>query len=132
MTVMQMALVRDCLAGTGREELRAACSRPCWTVTKSEYYAGYFVLDSGESSAAPSWKMQVGNKSGQMELMGLVRSISQRRACTVPRPAAILHPWQADPPPPVQYNYRRVAPPPQEPACPRRLGDNSTQRTGLD
>ena len=98
MTVMQMALVRDCLTGDGREELRDACSRPCWTVTKSEYYAGHFVLDPGETTAAPNWRMQVGDKSGQMELMGLVHSISQRRHCNVPRPAAILHPWQADPP----------------------------------
>ena len=37
LTVLQMALVRDCLIGADRERLRDACARPCWTVAQDEY-----------------------------------------------------------------------------------------------
>jgi hypothetical protein len=40
LTVMQTALVRDCLRGANRERLDGACGRPCWSVKKDEYYAG--------------------------------------------------------------------------------------------
>ncbi len=67
-------------------------------MTRNEYYAGHCILDSDESYAAPSWKLQAGVQSGQMELTGLVRGILQRRRYRVPRPAVIFNPWQADPP----------------------------------
>ena len=59
LSTMQMALVRDCLMGNGRDSLQDACSRPNWTVTRSEYYAGHCFPDS-DTSEAPSWKLQVG------------------------------------------------------------------------
>ncbi len=41
LTVMQTALVRDCLKGANRERLDVACSRSCWRVTTNDYYAGH-------------------------------------------------------------------------------------------
>ena len=97
LSTMQMALVRDCLMGNGRDSLQDACSRPNWTVTRSEYYTGHCFLDSG-TSEAPGWKLQAGCSTGQMKLTGLVQYISQHRRSDVPRPTTVLHPWQADPP----------------------------------
>jgi hypothetical protein len=41
LTVMQMALVRDCLLGTDRERIDDACGSPSWTVNNDEYYADH-------------------------------------------------------------------------------------------
>mmetsp|Transcript_55124 Transcript_55124/g.115349 ORF Transcript_55124/g.115349 Transcript_55124/m.115349 type:complete len:484 (-) Transcript_55124:655-2106(-) len=98
LTVLHMALVRDCLVGADRERLKDACTRPRWTVAREDYYAGHYLTALGESGAAPGWKLQAGGPAGQMELAGLVKYITQRRRCALPRPAVVLHPWQADPP----------------------------------
>lgn len=98
LTVLQVALVRDCLIGADRERLRDACARPCWTVAQDEFYAGHYFTGSREGGTAPSWKLQPTDSSGQLELTGLVRYIAQRRQVMIPRPAVILHPWQAEPP----------------------------------
>ena len=118
-TVMQMALVRDCLTGNGSERLQDACSRPCWTVASDEFYAGHSFTSSSESCTAPGWKLQAGDPAGQLELAGLVQYISKRRRCSVPRPAVVLHPWQTDPPLPsrvtidVSHHYPKNLPAPE-------------------
>ena len=98
LTVLQMALVRDCLLGADRERLKDACARPCWAVARDEYYAGHSYISAGQCSTAPSWKLQSGGSTGQMELAGIVQYVTQRRRSAIPRPVVILHPWQADPP----------------------------------
>jgi ribonuclease HI len=98
LTVLQVALVRDCLIGADRERLRDACARPCWTVAQDEFYAGHYFTCSRECGAAPSWKLQPTDSSGQLELTGLVRYITKRRQVRAPRQAVTLHPWQAEPP----------------------------------
>jgi hypothetical protein len=98
LTVLQMALVRDCLIGADRERLRDACARPCWTVAQDEYYAGHHFTESCECGTAPGWKLQPASSTGQLEITGLVRCIAQRRHGKVPCPVVILHPWQAEPP----------------------------------
>lgn len=97
LTVLHMALVRDCLIGAGCERLKDACTRPRWTVAREEYYAGHYVPTPGECGTAPAWKLQAGGPAGQTELAGLVQYITERRRCALPRPAVILHPWQTDP-----------------------------------
>ena len=96
LTVMQMALVRDCLKGADRERLDEACGRPNWTVTKAEYYAGH-CIHKPDGCRPPTWKLQVGS-TAQTEITGLVQYITQRRCERRPRPAHILQPWQTDPP----------------------------------
>ena len=98
LSVMQMALVRDCLMGSDRERLIDACERPSWAVPSKEYYAGHCLIYSGNGRSSPGWKMKFGALSGQMELSGLVQYISQRRHCEVQRPVIISYPWQTDPP----------------------------------
>ena len=98
LTILQMALVRDCLIGADRERLKDACARPSWTVAQDEFYAGHYFTGSRECGTAPSWKLQAANSTGQLELTGLVLCITQRRHGIVPRPTVILHPWQMEPP----------------------------------
>ena len=98
LTVMPMALVRDCLLGAGRESLDEAYNRPCWTVTKDEFYGDHCFTSPTGSDIAPTWKLQSDNPSGQMKFVGVVQYISQRRCWDVPRPILVAHPWQADPP----------------------------------
>ena len=66
LTVLQMALVRDCLLGADRERLKDACARPCWAVARDEYYAGHSYISAGQCGTAPSWKLQSGGSTGQM------------------------------------------------------------------
>ena len=98
LTVVPMALVRDCLLGNGRESLEEACSRPCWTVTKDEFYGNHSFTNFAGSGVAPTWKLQSDSSAGQMKFVGAVQYISQRRCPDVPRPAVVTHPWQAEPP----------------------------------
>ena len=98
LTVLHMALVRDCLIGADRERLKDACTRPRWTVAHDEYYAGHHLTAFGESGTAPGWKLQARGPAGQTELTGLVQYITHRRSGALSRPIIILHPWQADPP----------------------------------
>jgi ribonuclease HI len=102
LTVLQVALVRDCLLGADRERLREACARPCWTVTRDEYYAGPFLSVSNKSGAAPIWQLQTRGSTGQMKLPNLVQHIIPRRCNVTPSPVIPLHPWQVDPPLPSQ------------------------------
>ena len=95
LTVMQMALVRDCLKGADRQRLDEACGRPNWTVTKAEYYAGHCIRKP-DGCSSPTWKLQVGS-SAQTERTGLVQYITQRRCERRPRLVNILQPWHTDP-----------------------------------
>ena len=44
LTVLHMALVRNCLIGADRERLKDTCTRPRWTVARDEYYAGHYFI----------------------------------------------------------------------------------------
>ena len=79
LSVMPMALVRDCLLGNGRESLEEACSRPCWTVTKDEFYGNHCLTSSARRSVAPTWKLRPDSTAGQKRFAGAVQCIMQRR-----------------------------------------------------
>ena len=117
-TVMQVALVRDCLMGADRERLADACGRPCWTVTEEEYYADHcFSALSGDGPL--TWKLQTGNSTDQTTLTGLVQYISQRRSGVGLRLISPPQPWQADPPLPsriiidVSHHHPKSLPAPE-------------------
>ena len=96
MAALSLALVRDCLLGAGRENLREACSRPQWVVSEAEFYSGcsFPVI----SNSAPEWKMKAVARDGQSIFTGLVQYISARHRPRVQRSAVVLHPWQSEPP----------------------------------
>ncbi len=66
LTVMHMALIRDCLMGADQERLKNACSCPCWTVASDEFSAGHCFTSYGESCPAPTWKVQTSHSSSQI------------------------------------------------------------------
>jgi len=92
LTVLNMALVRDCLLGADRERLRDACARPRWTVTRDEYYAGHHLALSCASGIAPGWRLHTRGSSDQLELASLAQYIIPRRRYAVPCPATTIHP----------------------------------------
>jgi len=98
LTVMSLALVRDCLRGTSGEGLREVCSRPQWKVSSADFYAGVFVARAETDHIAPGWRLNAGGPHGQTTMVNVVQSISMRRTLAVPRPVVPPHPWQADPP----------------------------------
>jgi hypothetical protein len=134
LTAMHMAMIRDCLMGSDLERLKNACSRPCWTVASDEFYAGHCFTSSGDSCPTPTWKLQTSHSSSQMELAGLVQFITHRHLGSVPHPAVILHPWQAEPPLQgrvnidVSHHHPQFSP---KPPSPNWLGNNSTQWADL-
>ncbi len=101
LAVMHIALIRDCLRGANRERLHAACDRPSWTVASDEFYAGYCFTSVGEHSPAPTWSLRMGHSTTQLELTGLVQYIMHRRRWGSPRIEPTPHPWQTEPPLPV-------------------------------
>ena len=84
-----------------RERLHAACDRPSWTVASDEFYAGYCFTSVGEHSPTPTWSLRMGHSTTQLELTGLVQYIMHRRRWGPPRVEPIPHPWQTEPPLPV-------------------------------
>ncbi len=101
LAVMHRALIRDCLRGANRESLHAACDGPSWTVASDEFYAGYCFTSVGEHSPTPTWSLRTCHSTTQLELTGLVQYIMHRRRCGTPRVEPIPHPWQTEPPLPV-------------------------------
>jgi hypothetical protein len=97
LTVMQTALVRDCLRGADRERLDAACGRPCWSVKKDEYYAGQG-LHKLSGYRALSWKLQPGSSPAQNEMKGLVQYVTHRSCGSGQRLVSTPQLWQTDPP----------------------------------
>ena len=97
LTVMQTALVRDCLRGADRERLDAACGRPCWSVNKNEYYAGHG-LHKLSGCRALSWKLQPGSSPAQSEMRGLVQYVTHRSGGSGQHLVSTPQPWQTDPP----------------------------------
>jgi len=95
LSVMHMALVRDCLLGVGRENVHEACSRPQWTVSTLDFYAGCYFPGG---TMRPGWTMLGGGGDGQMRLTGLAQLYSRCPRTRVQRPLCLPHPWQADPP----------------------------------
>ncbi len=68
------------------------------SIASDKFYAGHCFTSSGECSPTQIWRLDTNHSSNQMELTGLVQYITHRCRCRVPRPVAILHPWQAEPP----------------------------------
>jgi hypothetical protein len=69
LAALQMALPRDSLLDHDREWLWDACSRPPWTVSREDWYAGHFFSNS--SIVAPSsrnWRLQEEAASGHDQI----------------------------------------------------------------
>jgi hypothetical protein len=56
LTVLQIALVRDCLLEDGSATLHEACNRPQWTVRLADRFAGYF-FPKKLHMLHPTWKL---------------------------------------------------------------------------
>ena len=81
------------------ERLWTACSRPPWTVSREDWYAGHsFPHPSNVASTLCQWRLQAESGSGQLKIGGLTRCISMRRVSTLCSSLTPLHPWQHDPP----------------------------------
>ncbi len=72
-----------------------------WTVASDEFYAGYCFTSVGEHSPTPTWSLRMCHSTSQLELTGLVQYIMHRRRWGPPRVEPNPHPWQIEPPLPV-------------------------------
>ena len=119
LTVLHIALVRDCLLGSGCENLLEACRRPQWVVSRADYYAGCFFPEDVGMGTVPEWRLQSGGRDGQLALNGLVRFISKNCRPCIQRPTVVVHPWQVEPPLPsrvtidTSHHYPRLMPSPE-------------------
>ena len=95
LSVLQMALVRDCLMGAGKERLHKACARPRWEVDSADLYCGHFFSHNDAGISVPTRRMQTSASDGQLVLTGLVIT------CSAVNSASCItlnsHPWQTDP-----------------------------------
>ncbi len=91
LTVLPLALVRDCLLGAGCDTLQEACTRPPWRVSQLDRFAGYS-FPSGNNKLL-TWHLSEGGVEGQRTISGLTRYFSQRSAHRIPPPLA----WQIGP-----------------------------------
>jgi hypothetical protein len=97
---MHTALIRDC-RGANRERLHFACDCPSWTVASDEFYAGHCFTSFGENRPTPTWSLRTCHSTTQLGLICFVQYIMHRRRWGTPREEPIPHPWQTEPPPPV-------------------------------
>ena len=67
LTVLQIALVRDCLLEDGTT-LHEACNRPQWTVRLADRFAGYF-SPKKLNMLHPTWKL---NATGSSRVLLLI------------------------------------------------------------
>jgi ribonuclease HI len=95
LTVLPLALVRDCLLGSGCDTLHEACTRPPWRVSQLDRFAGYS-FPSGNNTLL-TWHLSEGGVDGQRTISGLTRYFSKRSAHHIPPPLAPRHPWQSGP-----------------------------------
>jgi hypothetical protein len=99
LAVLQMASIRDCLLDNDCELLWDACSRPPWTVSREDWYAGHFLPNPSNVASTPrQLGLQEEPGHGQLKIGGLTRCISMRRVSTLCSPLTPLHPWQHNPP----------------------------------
>ncbi len=121
-------IVSDCLRGADHERLHAACSRPNWTVASDEFYTGHYFTSFCKNASSPTWCLRTCHSTAQLELTGLVQYIVHRRYCGISRSEPILHPWQAEPPLPVNINIDVSHHHPQ--SLPAPVGWDVIQRNG--
>ena len=95
LTVLQTALVRDCLLEDGTT-LHEACNRPQWTVRLADRFAGYF-SPKKLNMLHPTWKLNATGSDGQMTISSLKQYFSTRRKTSFQLPPAPFHPWQTEP-----------------------------------
>jgi hypothetical protein len=96
LTVLQIALVRDCLLEDGSATLHEACNRPQWTVRLAYRFAGYF-FPKTLNMLHPTWKLNAIGSDGQMTISSLTQYFSTRRKTSVQPPPVPFHPWQTEP-----------------------------------
>ena len=95
LTVLPLALVRDCLLGSGCDTLQEACTRPPWKVSLMDWFAGYS-FPSGNNTV-PTWHLSEGGVEGQRTISGLTQYFSKRSTHRIPPPFVPPHPWQIGP-----------------------------------
>ena len=80
LTVLQIALVRDCLLEAGCGMLHDACSRPPWTVRPEDRHTGYSFLGGNKLGTQHStWKLNADGSGGQMTILSLEQYFSTHR-----------------------------------------------------
>ena len=94
LTVLQIALVRDCLLEDGTT-LHEACNRPQWTVRLADRFAGYF-SPKKLNMLHPTWKLNATGSDGQMTISSLKQYFSTRRKTSFQLPPVPFHPWQTE------------------------------------
>jgi len=98
LTVLQTALVRDCLLEDGSETLHEACNRHPWIVRPADRFAGHFFPSGIKLDALhPAWKLNTANSDGQTTISSLVQYFSTRRKTNIQYPPVPLHLWQLGP-----------------------------------
>ena len=71
LTVLQAALVRDCLLEDGSDMLHEVCGRPPWTVRLADRFAGHF-FPKKLNALHPTWKLNGAGNDGQTTISSLV------------------------------------------------------------
>ncbi len=85
LAVLQMAPISDCLLDNDCELPWNACSRPPWTVSREDWYAGNFLPNPSNVSSTPcQWRLQEKPGHGQLKIGDLTRCVSMR-------PHSVLH-----------------------------------------
>ncbi len=94
LTVLPLALGRDCLLGSECDTLQEACTRPPWRVSQMDRFAGYS-FPSGTNTLL-TWHFSEGgidSSEGQRTISGLTLYFSQRNTHHIPPPFAPVANW---------------------------------------
>jgi hypothetical protein len=75
LTVLHIALVRDCLLEDGSATLHEACNRPQWTVRLADRFVGYF-FPKKLKMLHPTWKLNATGSDCQMTISSLKQYFS--------------------------------------------------------
>ena len=79
LTVLQAALVRDCLLEDGSATLHEACNRPPWTVRLADRFTSHF-FPNKLNTLHKTWKLNTAGNDGQTAISSLVCSTSKLAA----------------------------------------------------
>ena len=96
---LHVALVRDCLLANASEieTLGSACLLPPWRVAKDDLRL-WFNPSSQPTVRPAQWQLIRGQSNGQLLISGVSQRVNIKRRVSISVPAAVLHPWQEDPP----------------------------------
>ena len=96
LTVLQTALVRDCLLEDCSATLHEACNRPPLTVRLADRFTGHFSTKK-LNTLHPTWKLNAAGNDSQTTISSLLQYFSTDRKVSLQSPPAPLHPWQLGP-----------------------------------